>query len=113
RKLEKTDIKKKVTEDDKKKKKKTFKIYCKLHHITHFGDMVRKHGPLRHYANWAMERKHQFPKGVARASKNFMNPAWTIVHRHQAMRALQGTSVICVDNNLENQQVPNISANFP
>lgn len=62
-------------------------IHCKIHHILHYADLIRKYGPLYLYCTWRMERKHQFSKHVARIMRNFRNPPLTIHRRHQFKKA--------------------------
>jgi hypothetical protein len=65
-----------------------FKIYCKLHHLSHYGDLTRVYGPLYLYSTFRYERKHQWSKGLARVMNCFKSPVSTIHQRHQIMRAV-------------------------
>ncbi len=62
-------------------------IYCKLHHLCHYGDLTNLFGPLYLYSTFRYERIHQFGKRVMRSSKNFINLAVTINKKHQKERA--------------------------
>ncbi|KAH9389939.1 hypothetical protein TYRP_007488, partial [Tyrophagus putrescentiae] len=62
-------------------------IYCKLHHLCHYGDLTQLFGPLYLYSTFRYERIHQFGKRVMRSSKNFINLAVTINKKHQKERA--------------------------
>lgn len=78
------------TEPEPKKKKgpKVYQVTAKVHHLTHYGELVKQFGPLFNYSALRWERKHQFPKKVARMMKCFRNPSFTISTRHQFLRAL-------------------------
>lgn len=71
---------------------KDFKIYSKLHTMTHFGDLVRKFGPPYQFGVFRWERKHRHGKKVARGVQNFINLAYTIHEHHQKKRALDDDS---------------------
>lgn len=63
-----------------------FDIYCKLHHCTHYADLILKFGPLIYYATWHYEHHHQYGKGVSKVMKCYKNVCYTIHTRHQSMR---------------------------
>jgi hypothetical protein len=65
-----------------------YKIFPKLHHLTHYPEMIRKFGPLVSYSSLPFERKHQFFKEWARIMHNSINPAYSLAERHQCEQAL-------------------------
>ncbi len=64
-----------------------FTVFCKLHHLCHYGDLIERFGPLHVYSTYRYERVHQFRKKVCRSSKNFINLAATINSKNQRHRA--------------------------
>lgn len=84
-------------------------VYCKLHHLSHYCDLIRKYGPLYLYANLHYEHKHQFCKNCARVMRNFIDPAWTIHYKHQALKALIEDN----ENFLETDFFPSVPTNRP
>ncbi|KAH9392165.1 hypothetical protein TYRP_005233, partial [Tyrophagus putrescentiae] len=76
-----------------------FSVYCKLHHLTHYGDLTKLFGPLYLYSTFRYERVHQFGKKVCRSSKNFRNLAVTINSKNQKHRAyfLEKTNFVDCD----------------
>lgn len=63
-------------------------IYCKLHNLSHYGQLVEQFGPLRYFKTFHYEQKHQFAKFVARQMRCFKNTSKTIHEKHQLSRAL-------------------------
>lgn len=63
-------------------------VYCKLHQLLHYGDLLLIYGPLIHYASHRYERKHAYSKGVARAMRCFINPAKSVHEKLATNRAL-------------------------
>lgn len=77
-----------ATKKEKLPELKTYKLTSKWHHLTHYGELTKQFGPLYNYSALRWERKHQFPKKVARMMKCFINPSFTIATRHQYLRAV-------------------------
>jgi hypothetical protein len=65
-----------------------FKIFPKLHHLTHYPEMIKQYGPLILFSSLPFERKHQFFKQWARIMRNSINPAYSLAERHQCEQAL-------------------------
>ena len=61
-----------------------FKVICKVHQLTHYGELIKKFGPAFLYTNFRYERVHKFAKNVT-LMQNFKFPSHTI-HRKQQMR---------------------------
>lgn len=66
------------------------KVYCKLHHLLHYGDQVKFFSCLSHCSTARWEHLHQYSKKLNRTNKNYLNLAWTIVDNHQLMRSMRG-----------------------
>ena len=69
-----------------------FKIFAKLHHITHYPEMIRRFGPLIFFSTLSFERKHQTLKRWAFIMHNSINPAVSMANRHQYHQATQWKS---------------------
>lgn len=80
--------KKKIAAKDLVNEPKKFTLTPKLHHITHYGQLVKQYGPLYVFSALRWERKHQYPKKVARMMRCFVNPSYTLSTRHQFLRAI-------------------------
>lgn len=63
-------------------------VYCKLHTLLHYGQLVKRFGPLYQFGTFRYERKHQYGKSVARVIRCFINTSKTIHGNHQILRAL-------------------------
>lgn len=63
-------------------------IFCKLHHLTHYGQLVEKFGPLYQFGTFRYERKHMVSKAWARVMRSFVNTSKTIHGNHQILRAI-------------------------
>lgn len=63
-------------------------VFCKLHHLVHYADLIVQFGPLYYFSTFRYERKHQYCKYIARVMRNFINPSKTIHERHQVRKAL-------------------------
>lgn len=74
-------------------------IFCKLHHITHYGQLIKQFGPLYFYSTFRYERKHQYCKHIARLMRNFINPSKTIHSRHQLRRAIIERNILFYSTN--------------
>ncbi len=66
-----------------------YKIHCKVHHITHYSDLIVRFGPLFLFSTLRFERKHQFSKNLCRKIKNTRNLSYTLHTRHQIQRAFE------------------------
>lgn len=64
-------------------------VYCKLHTLIHYGQLVLRFGPLYQFGTFRYERKHQYGKSVARVIRCFINTSKTIHGNHQVLRALK------------------------
>ena len=60
-----------------------FKITPKLHHLTHYPDLIRMFGPLIQFSTLSFERKHQYFKKWAKLINNTINPSYSLANRHQ------------------------------
>jgi hypothetical protein len=67
---------------------KQFNVYCKLHHVLHYGDLIRVFGPLYLYSTWHYERMHQPAKQLGRIMRCWINPEKTIHSKQQLRKAL-------------------------
>lgn len=63
-------------------------VYCKLHTLLHYGQLVQRFGPLYQFGTFRYEHKHQYGKAVARVIRCFINTSKTIHGNHQVLRAL-------------------------
>src|SRR5699024_1069065 len=50
-----------------------FRVYSKLHNLTHYSQLTARFGPPYLHATWRFERKHQYAKQMARRVRNFCN----------------------------------------
>jgi hypothetical protein len=64
------------------------KVTPKMHHISHYPDLIENFGPLVHFSSLPFERKHQFFKQWARLIHNTKNPAYSLAVRHQCYQAV-------------------------
>lgn len=80
--------KNKNTEMNLVKEPKKFTPTPKLHHLTHYGQLVKQYGPLYPFSALRWERKHQFSKKIARMMRCFVNPSFTLSTRHQFLKAI-------------------------
>lgn len=66
-----------------------FRNHCKVHHLTHYADLIERFGPLYLFSTFRFERKHQFSKNISRKVKNTKNLSYTLHTRHQIQRAFE------------------------
>ncbi|KAH9406522.1 hypothetical protein TYRP_013503 [Tyrophagus putrescentiae] len=75
-----------------------YRVHCKVHHLTHYSNLIFRFGPLFLFSTFRFERKHQFSKNLCRKIKNTRNLAYTLHTRHQIQRASE-------DQNLNFQNI--------
>ncbi|KAH9388377.1 hypothetical protein TYRP_023559 [Tyrophagus putrescentiae] len=66
-----------------------YRIHCKVHHLTHYSNLVFRFGPLFLFSTFRFERKHQFSKNLCRKIRNTRNLAYTLHTRHQIQKAFE------------------------
>ena len=59
----------------------------KHHYLYHYGDMIRKFGPLGKCSTLRMESKHQFFKKSISSSGNYINISKSASTKHQKLQA--------------------------
>ncbi|XP_040071459.1 uncharacterized protein LOC115308493 [Ixodes scapularis] len=61
----------------------------KLHYLVHYPRIIREYGPLQQYWCMRFEAKHQYFKGLALKTKNFLNITKTLSTRHQLLQSYE------------------------
>jgi len=64
----------------------TIAITPKFHYLVHYPLLMARYGPLRNLWCMRFEGKHQYFKGVAKTTGNFINIAHTLATRHQMLQ---------------------------
>lgn len=64
----------------------------KMHFLLHYGGIIRKVGPLRHFSMLRYDAKHRTFKVFRNATNNFMNINKTLANKHQKMMSVRGFS---------------------
>lgn len=59
----------------------------KHHYFSHYPDLLRKLGPLKHLWTMSFEQKHQYFKACCRQARNFKNVTKMLSEKHQVMQA--------------------------
>lgn len=62
----------------------------KMHFLLHYGNIIRKVGPLRHFSMLRYDAKHRTFKNFRNATNNFMNINKTLAYKHQQMMCVRG-----------------------
>lgn len=65
-----------------------FRITPKMHHMTHYHQIIEKFGTLIDFSTLPYERKHFYFKRWARVMCNHKNPAKSLAERHQYSMAV-------------------------
>lgn len=60
-------------------------ITCKVHHLSHYHQLIPIFGPLIYFATFHYEHKHQVCKSLARNIRNFDTLGLTVHRRHQQL----------------------------
>lgn len=69
-----------------------YKVFPKLHFLSHYADYIKRFGPLVFKSSLIVERKHQTFTDWAKVMGCFKNPAFSFVDRHQSIMVLQQSS---------------------
>src|SRR5699024_4228968 len=91
--------KSKKKKEIKQRTKKSGGIYPKLHNLLHYGDLLLRYGQLLQFSTQRYERKHIYSKSVARAMRNFINPAKSIHEKLAMNRTLYDDSISFTEKN--------------
>lgn len=66
------------------------KLIPKQHFLLHYGNIIRKVGPLRHFNMLRYDAKHRTFKKFRNATNNFININKTLAKKHQQMMCVNG-----------------------
>lgn len=86
-----------------------FKIFPKLHQITHYPDIIQQFGPLINFSTLRYERKHRFFKRWAKIMCNHINPSYSLANRHQCYFVQAFDAVAFSEYVFDFQPHPNIN----
>ena len=73
----------------------------KLHYLWHYGDLIRKFGPLQRSNTLRMEQNHQFFKRTIVRGGNYKNVTKSAAYKHQQLQAYILESPLFVDDNFD------------
>lgn len=80
----------------------------KHHHLLHYGESIRKIGPLKQFWSMIHEARHKFFKNVLNAAGNFKNVPKTISYRYQlslAYRLLSTDNIFSQDIKIHDSNI--------
>ncbi|XP_042149023.1 uncharacterized protein LOC121837494 [Ixodes scapularis] len=71
-------------------------FHAKMHYLVHYPRFITLYGPLRHVWCMRFKAKHQYFKGIARITRNFVNVTLTLSKRHQMRQCYERLSSLDV-----------------
>lgn len=91
------------------------KFFCNWHHLSHYGDLIEKFGPVTNFSTLRYERTHYDLKSLKRNSNNYVNFHLTVHENVRRLRAVKNSheeiaffkSEICEFKILESEDLNN------
>ena len=79
------------------------RLIPKMHFLVHYPRYIRLMGPLGPFWCMRYEAKHSYFKKIVRATRNYINPPWTLAYRHQVSQChhFHVSGVNCLTVNIE------------